>query len=100
MEHLKRSYVNQLTKALRDQQKHSPGSPEFQEVHRIVKHIVQDMHSQIGTPEDVKVREIAEREKLLEIDEELKAFKQSRFQPLSSPEDSQVYSLNYAKGQG
>ena len=70
---------------------------QFQEVHRIVKHIVQDMHSQIGTPEDVKVREIAEREKLLEIEEELNAFKQSRFQPLSSPENSQVCGL---KGRG
>jgi hypothetical protein len=64
--------------------------PQFQEVHRLVKHIVQDMHSQIGTPEDCKVREHTDREKLLLIEEQLKAFKQSRFQPLSSPENSQV----------
>ena len=57
---------------------------------RVVKHIVHDMHTQIGTPEDCKVREHAEREKLLDIDEQLKAFKQSHFQPLSSPENSQV----------
>ena len=65
-------------------------SSQFQEVHRLVKHIVHDMHSQIGTPEDVKIREQAEREKLLEIEEQLKSFKQSRFQPQSSPENSQV----------
>ena len=59
-------------------------------MHHIVKHIVQDMHSQIGTPEDVKVREHAEREKLLVIEEQLKAFEQARFQPMSSPESSQV----------
>ncbi|CAI8032978.1 Adenomatous polyposis coli protein [Geodia barretti] len=90
MEHLKKNYVNQLTNALRDQQKYTPGSQEFQEVHRLVKHIVQDMHAQIGTPEDCNVREHAEREKLLEIEEQLKAFKHSRFKPLSSPENSQV----------
>jgi hypothetical protein len=48
------------------------------------------MHAQIGTPEDCNVREHAEREKLLEIEEQLKAFKHSRFKPLSSPENSQV----------
>lgn len=56
----------------------------------MVKHIVQDMHAHIGTPDDCKVREHAEREKLLEIEEQLKSFKRSRFQPLSSPESSQV----------
>lgn len=63
---------------------------QFQDVHRTVKHIVQEMHSQIGTPEDVKVREHSEREKLLEIEEQLKTFKQAHFQLLSSPENSQV----------
>lgn len=48
------------------------------------------MHNQIGTPEDVKVREQQEREKLLEIEGQLKAYKQSRLHHLSSPENSQV----------
>ena len=37
MELLKRNYVNQLTNALRDQQKYNPGSPE---VYNIVSHII------------------------------------------------------------
>ena len=65
---------------------------QFQDVQRVVKRIVQDMHSKIGMPEEVKKREQMWRERLSEIEERLNSFQKSRFQPLSSPESSQVNS--------
>ncbi len=48
------------------------------------------MYSSLGTPADYSLREQEWRHRLLEIEHRLGSFQQSRFQPVSSPESSQV----------
>jgi len=90
LELLKKHYIDELMTVSSEQKKHNPQSPESQEKLRVMKRIVQDMQSKIGTPEESAVREQRWRERLSEIDERLKSFQTSRFKPLSSPENSQV----------
>ena len=69
----------------------TPFTPsQYGEIQWTIKRIIKDMYSQVGTTDDQKRREQEWRQRLLEIEHRLGSFKQSRFQPVSSPENSQV----------
>ena len=64
-------------------------SIQFQGVQHVITDIMQQMYSRVGTPEDTKHLEQDWKERLLEIEERLKAFQKSHIHHPSSP-DSQV----------
>ena len=58
---------------------------------RVIRQIVQNMQTKVGTPEDARIRERKWHERLSEIEERLKSFQTPpRFKTLSSPENTQV----------
>ncbi len=63
---------------------------QYAEIKRTIQRIIEDMYSTLGTPADYALREQEWRHRLLEIEHRLGSFQQSRFQPVSSPESSQV----------
>ena len=63
---------------------------QYQEVNRNVQRLIKDMYSKIGTPDSQKQLKQEWRQHLSEVEQRLSSFKKSRFQPVSSPENSQV----------
>ena len=63
---------------------------QYQEVSRNMQRIIKEMYAKIGTPDAQKQKKQEWRQHLSEVEQRLSAFRKSRFQPVSSPDNSQV----------
>ena len=63
---------------------------QYQEANRNMQRTVNDMYAKIGTPDTQNQLKQEWRQHLSEVEQRLSSFRKSRFQPPSSPENSQV----------